>query len=287
MNEIIKETIETLKRNRFLTFASLGTIIASMFIFGIFCIFYLNINYLSANLQRQVQIEAYLKDNITTNDINILISEMEKHDAIEKVTYIDSIDASLRVNKMLEKQDVMINIEDLNLMPSSLEITLKDSNELENVVTYLHSIDEIDNIRYGEEILQNLASMSKVAKSLGLGLLVFLGIGIAFIINNMIRVIIYNKRKNIKIMQYLGATNNFIIAPFALSGAFIGFVGSFISFFLIKNYYEYIVGEILISIPFVKLLPVYPYIYYFGIVILLLGTMMGFAFSILSAKKHL
>ena len=84
---IIRETMISLKRNSWMSFASIGTVAVSLFVLGMFLILVVNMNRMTDSLESQVEISVYVKDqNATVNgDQEFYIAN--KTDSTKKFSY--------------------------------------------------------------------------------------------------------------------------------------------------------------------------------------------------------
>ena len=60
----IREVFISLRRNNWMSVASIGTVAVSLFIFGMFLMMVMNMNKLAENMESQVQINVYLLDKV-------------------------------------------------------------------------------------------------------------------------------------------------------------------------------------------------------------------------------
>ena len=104
-----------------------------------------------------------------------------------------------------------------------------------------------------------------------------------FIVSNTIKLAMHNRRHEINIMKYVGATNAFIRTPFVLEGIIIGLSAAFISFAGQWIIYVYLLQPLVANLSFVTTVPfseLWPVIAaYFGGIGLLVG-LVGSTFSI-------
>ena len=79
----LQEVFHSLKRNNWMTFASVGTVAVSLFVLGVFLILVMNMNRMAGMLESQVQISVYLEDKLEDSDHKKIQSELEKMQSIE------------------------------------------------------------------------------------------------------------------------------------------------------------------------------------------------------------
>ena len=79
----IQETFRSLRRNNWMSFASIGTVAVSLFVLGVFLLLVLNMNRLASSLESQVQISVYLADGLSESARKDIASDIEAHDLRE------------------------------------------------------------------------------------------------------------------------------------------------------------------------------------------------------------
>ena len=107
------------------------------------------------------------------------------------------------------------------------------------VRNYLGKIEGVASVQNSDA--DNAAQkLLQINRWLALGALVSLAIlsaAILLIIHNAIRLTLFARRREIRIMQLVGATNGFIRVPFLLEGLFYGVVGAALAAFALAMIY--------------------------------------------------
>ena len=161
-----------------------------------------------------------------------------------------------------------------------------DENHLdafEDIAARIAGMEEIANTSDSQEVVNVLLSLKKVMDILGFWIMIILALVSWFIVSNTIKLAMYNRRHEINIMKYVGATNAFIRTPFILEGIIIGLIAAIISFGLQWMIYVYLLQplvadlQFITTVPFTSLCPVI--LLYFGGIGLFVG-LVGSAFSI-------
>ena len=144
-------------------------------------------------------------------------------------------------------------------------------------------MEEIANTSDSQEIVDVLLSLKRVMDILGFWIMIILALVSWFIVSNTIKLAMLNRRHEINIMKYVGATNSFIRVPFVLEGIIIGLIAAAVSFGAQWVIYVYLLQplvadlQFVATVPFIELCPVI--ILYFGGIGLFVGIF-GSAFSI-------
>ena len=92
---------------------------------------------------------------------------------------------------------------------------------------------DLDEAQYRWNMVQIGGKPEDAIKKFSIAIMIVLLIIAMVIISNTVKLTVYNRRKEINIMKYIGATDRFIRAPFVLEGLIIGFVGAVLAFVLV------------------------------------------------------
>ena len=97
----IREVGLSIRRNNWMSFASIGTVAVSLFVLGMFLILVLNMNRMASMLESQVQISVYLQDDMKKQDISELEDDIRKLQGIETVKFVSRDEAMDRLRERL------------------------------------------------------------------------------------------------------------------------------------------------------------------------------------------
>ena len=105
----IREVCISIKRNNWMSFASISTVAVSLFVLGMFLIIVLNMNRMASMLESQVQINVYLEDTLKDSEIDDLEDDLKKMQGIESVQYVSREDAIVRLRERLGDQKYLLD----------------------------------------------------------------------------------------------------------------------------------------------------------------------------------
>ena len=122
----IREVLISLRRNNWMSFASVGTVAVSLFVLGVFMLLVLNMNRLASTLESQVQISVYFQDDIKDSVRDKVEEDILEMQGIESVKYVSKDEAMERLKERLGDQKYLLDaLEEKNPLPDSLEVTVK------------------------------------------------------------------------------------------------------------------------------------------------------------------
>ena len=284
----IQETLRSLRRNNWMSFASVGTVAVSLFVLGVFLLLVLNMNRLASSLESQVQISVYLADGLSESARKDIASDIEALQGIEEIRYVPKEEAKERLAKRLGDQKYLLDaLGEKNPLPDSFEVVLKSPALVETAAAAITRMDGVEQAKYGQDVIEHLFAITRLIRIFGLALMVLLAGATLFIISNTIRLTVFARRKEVAIMKYVGATDWFIRWPFLLEGMVLGFVGGVLAAIALQSFYAAMAAKIYEALAFFPVLPQYPYMYYVSTTILLSGMGIGALGSTISLKRFL
>ena len=284
----IKETYKSIRRNGFMSFASISTVAVSLLVLGMFLMIFLNTNNLAQYLENQVQISVYMQDSATDKELASVKDKLTKMPGVVKVTQVSKQEALERFRKRLGDQDQLLNsLGKENPFPNSFEVQVDNPERIKVLTPQIGQLNKLETAKFGQEVVEHLFQLTKILRFGGILLVVSLAMATLFIISNTIRLTVFARRKEVIIMKYVGATDWFIRWPFILEGMTLGFFGAVVAFILINSIYSGLLTRIHATLAFLPLLPTSPLLFYVDLFLLVAGTGIGALGSYISLRKFL
>ena len=284
----IKETYKSIRRNGFMSFASISTVAVSLLVLGMFLMIFLNTNNLAQYLENQVQISVYMQDSATDKELASVKDKLTKMPGVVKVTQVNKQQALERFKKRLGDQEQLLNsLGKENPFPNSFEVQVDNPDRIKVLTPQIGQLPKVETAKFGQEVVEHLFQLTKILRLGGIVLVVFLAMATLFIISNTIRLTVFARRKEVIIMKYVGATDWFIRWPFLLEGMTLGFFGAVVAFVLINSIYAGLLERIHATLAFLPLLPTSPLLLYVDLFLLAAGTGIGALGSYISLRKFL
>jgi cell division transport system permease protein len=283
------DAIKSLKRNRSLSAASVATVAATLFIFGVFILISVNMNQVMRGVESQLQVKVAMNENITNDQQKNLESAIKAVKGIDKVEIETKEQALANLKEQLgdNNKDILAGLDKTNPLPTSYIVTVQKPAIISDVVKAIKDMPGIYEIQDGREIVKTVTAITSTVKWVGAIILLILVIVSFFLIGNTIKLTVYSRRREIGIMKYIGATDWFIRTPFIIEGVILGVLGAVLSDFVLYGLYKLIVNKMGLTFAFIRFInPSY-----------VLGTMMwqftlfgliiGAAGSIFAVRKFL
>ena len=284
----VTESINSIRRNGLMSVAALMTVALSLLILGIFTIAVMNLNHMASVLESQIQVTVYLQDSLNDVETREIGTRITKLPGVTRVNFVGKEEAMGRFKQRLgAQQGLLAELGEANPLPNSFEVKVDRPERVKPVALAIAQFKGIEAARYGQEVVEQLFSLTRMVRIFGVVLIVFLGLAALFIIVNTIRLTVFARRREIGIMKYVGATDWFIRWPFIIEGVLLGTLGAFISSVLLTQFYSMMTGQVYESLAFLPLLPQYPFLGYVNLFLLVAGIGIGALGSIISVKKFL
>ena len=284
----VREVIHSLRRNNWMSVASIGTVAVSLFIFGMFLMLVMNMNKMVDAMESQVQIMVYLEDDFSRDDARELEVDLKKMQGVEKVTFVPKEEAMEKFKERLGDQKTLLDaLDETNPLPDSFEVMVVQPEMVKTAAENIEKFEGVDSAKYGQDVMEHLFDITRLIRIFGFALMMVLALATLFIISNTIRLTVFARRKEIAIMKYVGATDWFIRWPFVLEGIVMGFLGSLIASVVLRFTYSGITAKIYDTLAFFPLIPEEPFLNYVTMIVVIGGMIMGAIGSTVSIKRFL
>ena len=287
----IKQGFRNIFRNKLFSLASIATITACLFMFGIFYSVVVNLQSMVQNAEEGVCATAFFfsfSDDLTMQEIGQKIAgRMEVSD----VEYI-SADQAWEDWKADYPPEYAEGFTENPLENcANYRIYLSDVSMQDSLVTYLESMPEIRKVNRSQLTADVLTGFNSLLGYVSIGLIaILLGVSV-FLISNTVTIGINVRREEITIMKYIGATDFFVRSPFVVEGILIGLVGAGIPLAIIYFVYNkavaYVLDRFSILTNLLTFLPVKEIFHILLPLSLGIGVGIGFLGSFITVRKHL
>lgn len=239
-----KQGFQGMWRNRGMGLASVSSISAVLMILGIILILILSINnFVVETTTKFDEIQVFLEDDLSDETLTLIEETTMKNEGVISIMF-QSKDQALDSFKedWGDEAYLLDGLEDKNPLPNSYIIQVEDIEYAENVVNSIKTLDGVEEVKYDKDVIDKLlifANYIRVGGIIVIAILVFVSV---FIISNTIKLTVASRRREINIMKYVGATNDYIRGPFIIEGVLFGLIGAIISIVIVYYGYEYFFG---------------------------------------------
>ena len=288
----IKQGIVNIFRNKWYSLASMATISACLFMFGIFYSLVANFQYIVKEAQDGVAVTVFFDEGISDDRIAEIGSLIEKRAEVSHINFV-SADAAWESFKDDYLGEYADGFGDDNPLPNSAnyEVYLNDVSMQDSLVTYVESLDGVRRVNRSEVTANTLSGMNKLIGYASAGIIIILLAVSIFLISNTVTIGISVRKEEINIMKYIGATDFFVRAPFVIEGMLIGLAGSVLPLAIIyviyNNVIAYVSTRFSMLSQLLKFLTVDQVFQVLMPISLIIGIGIGFFGSFSTVRKHI
>lgn len=247
---LIGDGVKNIAKNKKSTVTAITIMIVTMLTVGICLVIGENVNAILGKMEQEYPLEVYLKDDITVAEKENVENEIRNIEYVNpNITYITKEEAYHKALEKVGKDTVMIAgyNENNHPFPPSFIITFTDLQKIDEVANQIESLENVTGTTRDDQ-KDNTQSLTKLDRNVNIAVFAIGGLLVVFsiiIIGNTIKLTVHARRKEISIMKYVGATNNFIRAPFIVEGIIIGLISSLISLLALAGLYVWIKNNII------------------------------------------
>ena len=290
----IKDGFKNIHRNKMFSLASIATITACIFLFGLFYSLVTNFQYMIHKAENEVCVTVFFDQGLTDAEIKKLGDTISQRNEVSRIHYTSADEAweNYKSEYFKDYPQLAEGFKDDNPLAnsSSYEIYLNDAASQSTLVTYLENLDGIRQVNRSEATASGLASAARLVSYVAIAIIIILLAVSIFLITNTIVIGITVRKDEISIMKYIGATDAFVNAPFFVEGIVIGLIGAIIPVAILRYIYGGVVNFVLGKFSVLQnILAFMPASEVFEVLIpvaVILGIGIGLIGSFFAVRKH-
>ena len=290
-----RQGFKNIARNKLFSIASIATMAACIFVFGLFFAIVMNFNYIVQKAEEGVAITVFFEEGLEQSRIDEIGDELRECDGVLDVEYVSADDAweSFQSEYFGEDSSLAEGFKDDNPLANSdnYAVYMEDVSKQDDVVSFAESLDGVRRVNKSDVVADTLSSVNRLITYVSIAIIAILLAVSIFLISNTVTMGITVRREEIAIMKYIGAKDGFVRAPFVIEGVVIGLIGAIIPLVLLYFMYGKAVSYILTRfnllnniLDFLPVTEVYKVLLPVG---LALGVGIGFVGSFFTIRKHL
>lgn len=287
----VGQGFKSLVRNGWYTMASIATITACLFLFGVFYSVLANFQNIVKQAEEGVSVTVFFKAGTPEDQMLALKAELEARSEVREIVFQSADEAWAEFSKDYLGEYATGFSENPLADDSNLQIYLNDVSRQSVLVSYIQSVGIVRTVNQSEMAASTLSAVNKLIALISMGLIALL-IGVSiFLISNTVSVGISIRSEEITIMKYIGATDFIVRAPFVIEGMIIGLIGSLLPLGIVYLMYNAAVGYVgtrfaMLS-TFMKFLPSGEFFGELALIMIMLGVGIGLVGSFFTVRRHL
>jgi len=288
---LIRETAKNLRRSPYQAATAFIIVMLTFFLTSRFVLLTFGAQRMLAFFESRPQVSIFFKDSAKEDDIKKIQQELEATGKVAHIKYVSKEEALAIYREQNKNDPTLLELVTADILPASLEVSAKDPTYLSNIAEIAKSKDEVDEVVFQKEVVDQLKSWTNSIRTEGLVTIGSLGLVSLVIILSIIAMRISARREEINIMQLVGATPWYIRAPFVLEGVCYGFVGSFVGstigflVFFFSPYFQNSIFNPLFGLPVSPFNPLILIIVF--VTLVFVGIILGGLGSFLAVFRYL
>lgn len=290
----IRNGLKNIKSNFFMTISSIFTLTITLSLCSLFVLFAFNTDELTTQVENEIKIFAEFTEETTTEGIQETIEQIKNMKEVASVehstketeyqNFIDRIGSNDP-----ELASFFKETSDENPLVDSLVISAKDISYVNGLANKLKTMPTLGYVDYGEESsLSSFVDITKSIRTFFSWIILVLIILAIFLIQNTIKLTIYSRRNELKIMKLVGASSTHVIVPFIIEGLIIGILGALgpvlITVYGYQELFELLDGKLVI--PMFSLIQPEPLVYFLSLLIIGLSALVSLIGSFFAVVRH-
>ncbi|MBV9103561.1 MAG: ABC transporter permease [Candidatus Eremiobacteraeota bacterium] len=239
-------------RNAAMQLTAIGTVTVTVVLLGGFLYVRTTLAAVGDDMLHRIEISVFLKDGTTAQAAQALRSRIAHDHRVASVTFISKAEGLRQMRQQLKGQ-MDTSLLTSNPLPDALRVKAGRPDDVPAVAAHIPKLPDVATVSYAQDAVQRALRVGEVLARIGLGVVALLVFVAAIIISNTIRLTVFARRREIAIMQLVGATNTYIRMPFICEGIIEGVLGALVAIGLLAAAEHQLIPKLITALPFVPL----------------------------------
>jgi len=195
-----------------------------------------NVSRLAGGGAAEPQISLFLTLGAGKQDVALLKSKLEQHPQVREARFVSRDQALQELKKNAGLGDVVDTLQ-RNPLPDAFVVTSKsaDPATLDQLRDEMRQWPKVAHAQLDSAWANRLDALVKLGRDAVLLLAVLLGVALAAVAGNTIRLQIFSHREEIEVSRLIGATDPYIRRPFLYFGALQGIGGGLMAWLILSQ----------------------------------------------------
>ena len=236
---LTKEGFRNIRSNSLMSLASVGVLMSCLIMIGVAFLLFVNIDSMLGDISQENVIMVFIEDDATDDEIVEMGRKIRDIENVQEAVFVPKEEAFPEVMESIGSAAALFEGMESDLLPDAYEITLNDMEKYDASVKELEKLDNVIQLRHNRECASQLTNIRTTGGYISIAVILMLLVVSLFIISNTVKVTMYNRRLEIKIMKSVGATKWFIRWPFIVEGIVLGVISGLISLGIVFVIYHF------------------------------------------------
>lgn len=236
---LLRETLLGLQRGGWMNWAAISTVTVLLFLFGTSLQASWQLEHLLQQFGSQLEVSVYLEPNVQAEELQPAVEQLPDVANVRPISKEEAWDALVRDMGI---SDIAGATQQLNGNPlvDELKVKAENSEAVPALADAIRGLQGVDDVQYVSEAVQRITQLNTGLSWVSLTITSVLSLTAIAVITTTIRLIVMARRREIEVMQLVGATSTWIYFPFILQGITFGVVGALIAWGLIVAIQQFI-----------------------------------------------
>jgi len=282
----LSEVGRNFTRNAIMQLTAIGTVTVTIVLLGAFLFTRETVGKIGNDVLHQIEISVFLKDNASAADAKAIVAKLARDRRVASVTYVPKAQGLQQMRERLRGQ-IDMSLLTSNPLPDALRVRAVDTGKVDQVAAAIRKMPSVAKVEYAQDAVQKLLRLSDVLGRVGLAIIALLVLTAAIIISNTIRLTVFARRREIAVMQLVGASSGYIRLPFICEGFLAGLIGAALAVALLAVARAQLLPKLALALPFVPLHAGDVNAVVFALELLGVGAAVGIVASWISVGRYL
>ncbi len=286
---LFREGLKSLWKNRTMSIASVGVLIACLLMTGVAGLLTLNLSVTMESIEGNNTLRVFLSEDVPSLTAVKIGEEIRALDNITACVFVQKDDALADMMQDVGSTGTLFDAfsGENNPLPNAYDISLGDLALYNQTVEEIQAIEGVSSVSDYSAVADKLSSLDRLVRYCSIGIVAVLGIVSLFIIVNTVKVTIFSRRMEINIMKSVGATNGFVRVPFIVEGVVIGIIAGLVSATVLYFAYDQAVEVVYSLAPWLTVVSVHRYLWLIYGSYVLAGMFFGLLGGTISISRYL
>jgi cell division transport system permease protein len=280
------EVAQNFTRNITMALTAIGTIAILIVLLGVFLFLRTSFDIVMKNFVGEVAIAVYLRDDAKNPDVDALLRDAKADPRVDSVRYVSKKQAFKNLRQTLRGQ---FNLDYINInpLPNAVIIHTKFPDEVPLLASELQKKPGVAVVNYGSGVTEKLLRAEALFSAIGTGIIALLFLSTSLIMYNTIRLTVFARQREIRIMQLVGATRWAVRWPFVFEGILSGLLGATLGLGALQLAYRSFAPKLIVNLPFIPFNIASVPLHHLALELIVAGVLVGMLSSLLSVSRYL
>lgn len=238
-------------RNAGMQATAIGTVTVTIVLLGAFLYLRGMLGHLSTQVFSQIEISAYLSNAAKPVQTAAIRAAIARDQRVLTIQFVPKKEGLKELRRRMGGQ-VDTSLLSQNPLPDKLRVKVRSPEQVAGVAARIKKLSGVASVNYGQDIVAKLLQLSAVLGRIGIAIIAIFILIASIIISNTIRLTVFARRREIGIMQLVGATNAYIRLPFICEGFLDGILGAITAVGLLAIARAELLPKLSAALPFAR-----------------------------------